>query len=94
MTVKVKMSSLLRQLAQLAKEPDIIDVSAPDPVQCMQVLVQRFPSLREWVYDSKQGRLLPQVQFFVNGHKLVAQQFTNPLKDGDELLILLAIGGG
>ncbi len=94
MTVKVKMSSLLRQLAQLTKEPDTIDVSAPDPVQCLQHLVERFPSMRKWVYDSKQGKLLPQVQFFVNGQKLLTREFAKPLKDGDELLILIAIGGG
>lgn len=94
MTVKVKMSSLLRQLAELTKEPDIIDVSAPDPLQCLQHLVERFPSLKKWVYDNKRGKLLPQVQFFVNGQKLLTHQFANPLKDGDELLILLAIGGG
>jgi molybdopterin converting factor small subunit len=49
--------------------------------------------MRQWLYD-KQGELRPQVQFFVNGQKIDADGLTNPLNDGDELFIFLAIGGG
>jgi hypothetical protein len=93
MKVKIKMSSLLRQLSQLPKEPDTTYVSAPNPIECLQNMADRFPSLKKWVYDN-QGRVTPQVQFFVNGEKLLADEFASPLNDGDELFIVLAIGGG
>jgi len=38
--------------------------------------------------------LLPQVQFYVNGERILVDELANPLEDDDDLLILLAIGGG
>jgi molybdopterin converting factor small subunit len=37
---------------------------------------------------------LPQIQLFVNGQRVYADELTKRLKSGDELLILLAICGG
>ena len=61
--------------------------------ECLHNLEVQFPDIRQWLYD-KQGNLLPQVQFYVNGERVYADELANPLKDGDEVLILLAIGGG
>ena len=87
------MSSLLRQFGGLTAEPDTVEVAASTPLECLQILVGRFPSLRQWVYD-KEGRLLPSTMFFVNKEKLLPRELASPLKDGDELLILLAFAGG
>jgi molybdopterin converting factor small subunit len=91
--VRVGLSSLLRQFSGLTAEPDTMEVAASTPLECLQVLVGRFPSLRKWVYDME-GRPLPSIMFFVNKEKLLPREFTSPLKDGDELLILLAFVGG
>ena len=93
MMVRVGLSSLLRQFGGLTAEPDTVEVAASTPLECLQVLVGRFPSLRQWVYD-KEGRLLPSTMFFVNKEKLLPREFASPLKDGDELLIVLAFAGG
>ena len=93
MKIKVGLSSLLRQFGGLTTEPNTIEVAASTPLECLRVLVGQFPSLRQWVYD-KEGHLLPSTMFFVNGEKLLADEFTRPLKDGANLFILLAFAGG
>jgi molybdopterin converting factor small subunit len=93
MKVKVRLSSLLRQFGELTNEPDAIEISAPSALECLQALVDQFPSMRQYVYD-KEGKLQPFIMFFVNGEKLLTDEFTRPLKDGDELFVLLAFAGG
>ena len=35
-----------------------------------------------------------EVQFYVNGERILVDELNSPLEDNDDLLILLAIGGG
>ena len=93
MTVKVKLSGLLRQFSELQREPEVFDVTGSNPLECLRVMVERYPKMRKWVYD-KEGKLLGLMQFFVNGKKLLMSEYSKPLKDGDELYIFFATGGG
>jgi molybdopterin converting factor small subunit len=93
MKIKVTLSSLLRQFSGLTKEPNTIEVTAPNPLECLRILTDQFPPIRQWVYD-KEGNLLPSTMFFVNREKLLPHEFARPLKDGDELFILLSFAGG
>jgi molybdopterin converting factor small subunit len=93
MTVKVKLSGLLRQFSELQGEPEVFEVAGSDPLECLRVMVERYPAMRKWVYD-KDGKVLGLMQFFVNGEKLLLSECTKPLKDGDELYIFFATGGG
>ena len=82
MKVKVRLSSLLRQFGELTNEPDAIEISAPSALECLQALVDRFPSMRQYVYD-KEGKLQPFIMFFVNGEKLLADEFIEILNRPD-----------
>ena len=93
MKVKVKLSYLLRQFSELQQEPEVFEVNGSNPLECVRVMVERYPSMRKWVYD-KEGKLLGLMQFFVNGEKLLMSEHSKPLEDGDELLIFFAVGGG
>ncbi|MDM8000946.1 MAG: MoaD/ThiS family protein [Dehalococcoidia bacterium] len=93
MKIKVKVSNLLRQFSKLEGEPEIFEVDGTDALDCLRVMVERYPAMRKWVYD-KEGKLLGLMQFFVNGEKLLLSEYTKPLKDGDELYIFFATGGG
>jgi len=90
MSVKLRIPPLLRKYTN---RQELFDVTGYSPIECLDNLVLQFPGLRRWLYD-KQGELRPQVWFFVNGERIYADEFTNPLKDGDELFVFLAIGGG
>ena len=93
MKVKVKLSNLLRQYSQLQEEPEVFEVEGANALECVRVMAERYPSMKKWVYD-KEGRLLGLMQFFVNGDKLLMSEHSKPLKDGDELLVFFAVGGG
>jgi molybdopterin converting factor small subunit len=93
MIIRVKLSYLLRQFSELQGEPEVFEVTASNALDCLRVMVERYPKMRKWVYD-KDGKLLGLMQFFVNGHKLLLSEYPNPLKDGDELYIFFATGGG
>jgi molybdopterin converting factor small subunit len=93
MTVKVKLSHLLRQFSQLQQEPEVFEVNGSNPLECVRIMVERYPLMRKWVYD-KDGKLLGLMQFFVNGEKLLLSEYSKTLKDGDELYIFFATGGG
>jgi hypothetical protein len=43
MKVKVKLSNLLRQFSQLQGEPEIFEVTGPNPLECLRVMVERYP---------------------------------------------------
>jgi len=90
MSVKVKVSSLLRQSTN---GQEIVEVTGNTPLECVHSLQSEFPKIKKWLYD-KQGELRPQVWFFVNGEKILRDDVNKPLNDGDELFVLLAIGGG
>jgi hypothetical protein len=88
--VKVTLSPMLRYLSELRDEPEVWEIRAADALDCLQVLMKRYPSIRKWAYD-KEGRLLPLIWFFVNdpkwSKKLTPDEFVKPLKENDEVLI-------
>ena len=90
MTVMVKVSFHLRRFTE---GQEFVEVTGHTPLECLQDLESRFPAVKRWIYD-KWGDLRPQLQFFVNGQRIYATEMNNPLQDGNELFILLAIGGG
>ena len=87
---KVTISPTLRQLSQLSDEPEVFEVRVSNPLECLQIMLQRYPSMRPWAYD-REGKLLPLIWFFVNDpemrEKIPVDQFTKPLKGGDQLTI-------
>jgi len=90
MSVKIRVSSLLRKFTNWQ---EVVEVAGHNALECLHNLEVQCPDIRQWLYD-KQGKLLPQVQFYVNGERVYADELANPVKDGDEVFILLAIGGG
>jgi adenylyltransferase/sulfurtransferase len=88
--VTVKVGPGLRKFTE-GKES--LKVEGKSPIECLQALEARFPDFKRVVYD-KQGKLRPQVLFCVNDQRIHADELNNTLKDGDEVLILFAIGGG
>ena len=90
MSVTVKVGPGLRKFTG-GKES--MNVKGNSPIGCLHALEARFPDFKRAVYD-KQGKLRPQILFFVNGQRIHADEMNNTLKNGDEVLILFAIGGG
>ena len=87
--VKVRLSPMLRHLSELREEPEVFEIQAANALECLQIMIERYPSIKKWAYKGEE--LLPLIWFFVNDpewkRKLTPDQFTKPLKDGDELII-------
>jgi len=90
MSVKARVSFHLRRFTD---EQEFVEVMGHTPLECLQDLETQFPGIKRYIYD-KHGDLRPQLQFFVNGQIIYSNELNATLKEGDELFILLAIGGG
>jgi len=91
MKVRVRVSLLLRKYTD---GREVIEVGGSTPLECLRALEARFPAIKRRLYD-KWGDLLPQLQLFINGERVLPGELNNfPLQDGDELLVLVAVGGG
>lgn len=87
--VTVKVSPLLRRYTN---DKESVKVKGNSPIECLHALEAKYPDLKRLLYD-KNGALLPRVMFFVNNQRIHADELTSTLKNGDELLISVAIGG-
>ncbi len=90
MEVKVRLSSLLRQSAGWKES---VTLEAETPLRCLQALIDHYPDMRRWIYD-KDGNLWDRLQLFINDGMIHRHELSHPLSEGDELYILLNIGGG
>lgn len=90
MRVTMKMSALLRN-ATGQQEP--FETDAATPFDCLKELVGRFPKLESWLFD-EDGGVKRQVWVLVNDERIYPDEFARPLKDGDEVSVLLAVLGG
>ncbi len=67
-----------------------VEVEGKSVNQCLEHLWVRFPDLKTHLYD-QQGKLLSDIGLFVNDENAFPNQ---PVEDGDELSIIIPIGGG
>ena len=87
--VTVKVSPLL---LRYTNNKESVKVKGNSPLECLHALEAKYPDLKRLLYD-KEGKLLPRVMFFVNDQRIHADELNSTLKNGDELLISIAIGG-
>ncbi len=90
MHVNVKISGFVRKFAD---QQETIEVTGNTVDECLTNLESRFPEIKEWLHD-EDGNLQNHIWLVVNGHTIYSDELNTSLNDGDEILILLAIGGG
>jgi molybdopterin converting factor small subunit len=61
--------------------------------ECFNNLVAEYPNLDEWLYEEK-GKLSKYIDIFVNDESAYPEELRKPVKDGDEIYILMQIAGG
>ena len=72
---------------------DTAEVNGNTVGQCLDHLVKQFPDIEEALFDEN-GNLLEYVDIYINGESAYPEELAKPVKDGDELSIILIIGGG
>ena len=88
--IKINIPSYMRPFTN---NMEVVEVSGSTVGKCLNHLVKRFPGIKGQLF-SKNGDLFENVIISVNGESAYPEQLTKPVKEGDELNILLIIGGG
>jgi len=88
MTIKIKVSHILRQFT---KDQDTVEVNGGTVGECLDDLARQFPDIKKWLFD-KNGILL--VLILTDGETIYQKDLNRPVADGDELHLILIVGGG
>ena len=86
MSVKILIPALIRKQVE---GREIVEVDVATVSQCIDKLRDRYPDVERWLY--KGGKVATYVHIGVNGARATVD---TPVKDGDEIKVLLAPGGG
>ena len=90
MSVKINIHPFFRHLTN---DQDVVEVNGGSVGRCLEQLVARFPGVRNWLFE-EDGNLLRLVEIYVNGESAYPEELAKPVKDGDELHIIVFIAGG
>lgn len=90
MSVKINIHPFL---TQHTNNQDVVEVNGSTVGQCLNQLVARFPGLRQWLFE-KNGKLNRLVEIYVNMESSYPEELAKPVRDGDELHIIIIISGG
>ncbi len=91
MKVKIK---LLKPFSDIAGKGELdLEFPGGSAVQSLEKICESYPDLRKELFEDD-GKISYSVNIFVNDKPLVGEEEDAPLKEGDELLIFLAVSGG
>ncbi len=86
MSVKILIPALIRKQV---KGHEIVEIDGATVSQCIDKLRDKYPDVERWLY--KGGKVATYVHIGVNGKIATVD---TPVKDGDEIKVLIATGGG
>ncbi len=90
MSIKINIPSYMRSFTN---NMEVVEVNGSTVGECLNHLVKQFPGMKKQLF-SKNGNLFENIIISVNGESAYPDQLTKPVKDGDELNIVVIIGGG
>jgi sulfur-carrier protein len=90
MSAKIVIPPFLQHLTNKTTE---VHVEGRTVKECLIDFAKKFPGTGPLLLD-KEGKLFAYVQAFVNGHDTGSMDGNTPVRDGDEIHLLLVITGG
>jgi len=90
MSIKINIPSYMQSFTDNMK---VVEVNGSTVGECLNHLVKQFPSMKKQLF-SKDGDLFENIIMSANGESAYPEQLTKPVQDGDELNIVVIIGGG
>ena len=78
---------------QYANGQQVVEVNGSTVGQCLDQIVTQFPEIKQELFD-KDDKLYSYLDIYINGQSAYPEELGKPVKDGDELHILMVIGGG
>ena len=90
MSIKVHIHPSLRHMSD---DREVVEVDGINVGECFKNLVAEYPELEEWLFEEK-GKVSKYIDIFVNDESAHPEELVKPVKDGDEIYILMQIAGG
>lgn len=90
MSVSINIPQFLQHFTSDVK---VVDVNGRTVGDCLNDLVRQFPQLKVRLLR-KNGKLLKNLDVYINGESAYPEELAKPVNDGDELHIINAIVGG
>ncbi len=90
MSIKINIPSYMQSFTN---NMEVVEVNGSTVGECLNHLVKQFPGIKKQLF-SKNGKLFEYIIISVNGESAYPEQLAKPVKDGDELNIVVIIGGG
>jgi len=90
MSIKVNIHPSLQHITGDRESVEVIGNTVGD---CLRNLVAEYPELDEWLFEDKK-KLSKYIDIFVNDESAYPEELAKPVKDNDEIYILMQIAGG
>lgn len=71
----------------------MVEIDCRTTGECLENLESRFPDIKKMIRD-KRGQLRPYCQILVNSKSTYPNELTTPVKDGDQIDIVIFVTGG
>jgi molybdopterin converting factor small subunit len=72
---------------------EMVTVEGKTVGECLNQLIKQFPAMEKALF-TKKDKLLNVVEVFVNNAAAFPNELTKPVKDGDEIHLLVMLAGG
>jgi len=79
--------------SHLTDNKDVVEVEGSTVGQCLEGVIAQYPDTREWLL-SKEGKISNNVEIYVNAESSYPDELAMPVKDGDELQVVIMVTGG
>jgi molybdopterin converting factor small subunit len=90
MSIKVRLHPILQHLAG---GQEVVEVIGHTTGECLENLESRFPGIKQQIRD-KRGQLRSYCCILVNSASIYPKELTTPVKDGDQIDIVIFVAGG
>ena len=74
-------------------DQETLEVAGQTIGECVEDLIDRYPGMKSAVFDAK-GKLLSQIEIYLNMESAYPDELKKPVKDGDEIHIVVMLAGG
>jgi len=90
MSIKIDIPSYMKSFTD---NKGVVELNGSTVGECLNHLVKQFPRMKKQLF-SKDGNLFENIIISINGESAYPEQLAKPVKDGDEIKIVLVVGGG
>jgi molybdopterin converting factor small subunit len=78
---------------QFTNGQDVVTAEGTTVGECLNHLIKQYPSMEKALF-AKKDKLLNVVEVFVNHATAYPNELLKPIKDGDEITLLVMLAGG